>query len=73
MLSTQRLTELFFYFGWKSNRWTEPYSHRKPKDENDMKNLLAEALFRFQNSPPNYTMQKEDFPSYQNTSTYMEY
>ena len=35
--------------------------------------MLISALFRFQNSPPNSTMQKEDSPSHQNVGTCMEY
>jgi hypothetical protein len=31
------------------------------------------VLFRYLNSPPNSTMQKEDSPSHQNVGTYMEY
>jgi hypothetical protein len=31
------------------------------------------ALFRYPNSLSNFTMQKEDSPSYQNIGTYMEY
>jgi hypothetical protein len=31
------------------------------------------ALFRIQNLPLNFTMQKEDSPSHQNIGTYMEY
>jgi hypothetical protein len=34
---------------------------------------LAQALFSSQISPPNFTMQKEDSLSHQNTGTYMEY
>jgi hypothetical protein len=31
------------------------------------------ALFRYPNSSPNFTMQKEDSPSHQNIGTYMKY
>jgi hypothetical protein len=31
------------------------------------------ALFRYPNSSPNFTMQKEDSPLHQNVGTYMEY
>jgi hypothetical protein len=34
---------------------------------------LAKALFSFPNLSSNSTMKKEDFPSYQNVGTYMEY
>jgi hypothetical protein len=35
--------------------------------------LHSRALFRYPNSLPNFTMQKEDSPSYQNVGIYMEY
>jgi hypothetical protein len=35
--------------------------------------LPDKALFRYPNSPPTFTMQKEDSPSYQNVGKYMEY
>jgi hypothetical protein len=35
--------------------------------------VLYVALFRYPNSPLNFTMQKEDSPSHQNVGTYMEY
>jgi hypothetical protein len=34
---------------------------------------LSSDLVYFPNSPPNFTMQKEDFPSHQNTGKCMEY
>jgi hypothetical protein len=46
---------------------------RKMERESARALLASKAWFRFQNSLPNFTMQKGDFPSHQNAGKCMKY